>query len=88
MNFNWTELLKSTMVMFAVIDIVGSIPFLLDIKKKAGDIHAERASLRDAAGLKVGLSIAPSEKIVNIQMIQRRDQFVVLYETNRSIICH
>ncbi|MDA8901347.1 MarC family protein [bacterium] len=45
MNFNWTELLKSTMVMFAVIDIVGSIPFLLDIKKKAGDIHAERASL-------------------------------------------
>jgi len=45
MNLNWTELLKSTMVMFAVIDIVGSIPFLLDIKRKAGDIHAERASL-------------------------------------------
>ena len=45
MQLNWTELLKSTMVMFAVIDIVGSIPFLLDIKKKAGDIHAETASL-------------------------------------------
>lgn len=45
MEFNWTELLKSTMVMFAVIDIVGSIPFLLDIKQKAGDIHPERASL-------------------------------------------
>ena len=45
MQLNWTELLKSTMVMFAVIDIVGSIPFLLDIKKKAGDIHAEKASL-------------------------------------------
>ncbi|MDB4676078.1 MarC family protein [Flavobacteriales bacterium] len=45
MAFDWTELLKSGMVMFAVIDIVGSIPFLLDIKKKAGDIHAERASL-------------------------------------------
>ena len=45
MQLNWTELLKSTMVMFAVIDIVGSIPFLLDIKRKAGDIHAEKASL-------------------------------------------
>jgi multiple antibiotic resistance protein len=45
MVFNGTELLKSAMVMFAVIDIVGSIPFLLDIKQKAGDIHAERASL-------------------------------------------
>ena len=45
MQLNWTELLKSTMVMFAVIDIVGSIPFPLDIKKKAGDIHAEKASL-------------------------------------------
>ena len=45
MQLNWTELLKSTMVMFAVIDIVGSIRFLLDIKKKAGDIHAEKASL-------------------------------------------
>ena len=45
MAFDWTELLKSGMVMFAVIDILGSIPFLLDIKKKAGDIHAEKASL-------------------------------------------
>lgn len=45
MVFNWTELLKSAMVMFAVIDIVGSIPFLLDIKQKAGDIHPERATM-------------------------------------------
>jgi len=53
MQLNWTELLKSTMVMFAVIDIVGSIPFLLDIKKKAGDIHAEKASLV-ALGIMLG----------------------------------
>ena len=45
MQLNWTELIKSTMVMFAVIDIVGSIPFLLDIKQKAGSIHAEKATL-------------------------------------------
>ena len=45
MTFDTTELLKSAMVMFAVIDIVGSIPFLLDIKQKAGDIHPERATI-------------------------------------------
>ena len=40
-----TQLLKSTMVLFAVIDIVGSIPVLMDVKRKSGDIHPGRASL-------------------------------------------
>lgn len=44
MDFNWDEFLKSTMVIFAVIDIVGSIPIILDLKRKVGDIHAGRAS--------------------------------------------
>ncbi|MDA0568538.1 MAG: MarC family protein [Bacteroidetes bacterium] len=39
------QLLKSTMVLFAVIDIVGSIPVLMDVKRKSGDIHPGRASL-------------------------------------------
>ena len=42
---NWEELLQSTMVLFAVVDIVGSIPILVDVKQKAGDIHAGRATL-------------------------------------------
>jgi len=43
--FNWEEFLKSTMVIFAVIDIIGSIPIILDLKRKVGDIHSGRASL-------------------------------------------
>ncbi|MDG2312290.1 MAG: MarC family protein [Flavobacteriales bacterium] len=39
------QLLKSTMVLFAVIDIVGSIPILMDVKQKSGDIHPGRATL-------------------------------------------
>ena len=39
------QLLKSTMVLFAVIDIVGSIPVLMDVKRKSGDIHPGRATL-------------------------------------------
>jgi len=45
MLFNWEEFLKSTMVIFAVIDIIGSIPIILDLKRKVGDIHSGRASL-------------------------------------------
>ena len=42
---NWEELLQSTMVLFAVVDIVGSIPIRVDVKEKGGDIHAGRATL-------------------------------------------
>jgi len=45
MTLDYTELLKSTMVLFAVIDIVGSIPILMDVKRKSGNIHPGRATL-------------------------------------------
>jgi|TARA_B110000459_G_C16613615_1_gene497550 multiple antibiotic resistance protein len=45
MTLDYTQLLKSTMVLFAVIDIVGSIPILMDVKQKAGNIHPGRATL-------------------------------------------
>jgi len=44
MKFNFTEFFSASMVMFAVIDIIGSIPILLDIKKKTGHIQAGKAS--------------------------------------------
>ena len=45
MSFNFKDYFSATMVMFAVIDIIGSIPILLDIKKKTGHINSEKASL-------------------------------------------
>lgn len=41
---NITEILTASLVLFAVIDIVGSIPLILDIKQKAGKVNAEKAS--------------------------------------------
>ena len=43
MAFNLTEIASATMVLFAVIDIIGSIPIILDIKKRAGEVHPEKA---------------------------------------------
>ncbi|WP_428224233.1 MarC family protein [Flavobacterium sp.] len=45
MNFDWREVLTVGMVLFAVIDIVGSIPIIVDLRNKIGHIHAERASV-------------------------------------------
>lgn len=45
-GFNGNELLKATMVLFAVIDIVGSIPIIIRLKEKSGeDIHALYATV-------------------------------------------
>ena len=45
MNLNFLEILSASMVLFAVIDIIGSIPIILDLKKKGGQIEALKASL-------------------------------------------
>lgn len=39
------EILTCTMVLFAVIDIIGSIPIIVSLKKKFGQIEAEKASI-------------------------------------------
>jgi multiple antibiotic resistance protein len=43
--FNTGELFKASMVLFAVIDIVGSIPLIIKLKETSGDISELRASL-------------------------------------------
>lgn len=43
--FSLKETLTTTMVLFAVIDIVGSIPIIVSLKQKFGKIEAERATI-------------------------------------------
>ena len=45
MNFNFKEIFTAFMVLFAVIDIVGNIPIIIDLRKKAGHIQSEKASV-------------------------------------------
>ena len=45
MGFNLTEIVSATMVLFAVIDIIGSIPIIIEIKSKAGEVYPAKASL-------------------------------------------
>ncbi|RZN83694.1 MAG: MarC family protein [Winogradskyella sp.] len=45
MEFNFKEILTAFMVLFAVIDIIGNIPIIIDLRKKVGHIQSEKASI-------------------------------------------
>jgi multiple antibiotic resistance protein len=45
MQLNMTEILAAFMVLFAIIDILGSIPIILDLKSKIGTIYPARTTL-------------------------------------------
>ncbi len=49
MNINISELLTVTFTLFAVIDIIGSIPILVSLKEKMGGIREWRATLISGA---------------------------------------
>lgn len=45
MDFNFKEILTATMILFAVIDIIGSLPIIISLREKAGHIQSEMASV-------------------------------------------
>jgi multiple antibiotic resistance protein len=45
MEFKALDILSVFMVLFAVIDITGSIPYILEIKRKSGKVEAGKATL-------------------------------------------
>ena len=42
---NFKQIFTATMILFAVIDIVGSIPIIVDLRRKVGHIQSEKASI-------------------------------------------
>lgn len=57
MNFTLDELITVTFTLFAVIDIIGSIPLLISLKQKMGGIRELRATLISGALMIVFLFI-------------------------------
>ena len=45
MQLSFKEVFTAFMVLFAVIDIIGNIPIIIDLRKKVGHIQSERASI-------------------------------------------
>ena len=44
-NFNFQQILSAFIVLFAVIDIIGAVPIIIDLKDKGKDVNALKATL-------------------------------------------
>ena len=63
-NFDFREIATATMVLFAVIDILGSVPIIIGLRKKVGHIESEKASIVSSAIMVAFLFVG--EEILNL----------------------
>lgn len=64
MSFDYKQIATITMILFAVIDVVGSLPILLDLQNKLGKIQAEKATMASGSIMIVFMFIG--EQILKI----------------------
>ena len=64
MELDFKEIITVGMVLFAVIDIVGTIPIVVDLRTKHGHIESEKASL--VAGLIMIIFLFIGEEFLNL----------------------
>ena len=64
MELDFKEILTVSMVLFAVIDIVGTIPIIVDLRTKHGHIESEKASI--VAGFIMIVFLFIGEELLNI----------------------
>ena len=50
-NFNFQQILSAFIVLFAVIDIIGAIPIIIELKDKGKDVNALKATGAITAGM-------------------------------------
>jgi len=64
MNFNFREIATISMILFAVIDVIGSLPVIIDLQGKHGKIKSEKATVVSGVIMIVFMFIG--EQILNL----------------------
>ncbi len=64
LNFDLRQIATSSMILFAVIDIVGSIPIIIGLRNKVGHIQSEKASI--VAAIMMVAFLFVGEEILNL----------------------
>ncbi|HLU89644.1 MAG TPA: MarC family protein [Cyclobacteriaceae bacterium] len=62
--FEFKDILSVTLILFSVIDILGSIPIVISLRKKVGHIQSEKATI--AAGILMVLFLLLGEVILSL----------------------
>ena len=47
--FDFKEIVSVTLILFSVIDVIGSLPVIIDLRRKSGKIESERATFASGA---------------------------------------
>lgn len=45
MNIDFKQIASATMILFAVIDVIGNVPIIVDLRRKVGHVQSEKASI-------------------------------------------
>ena len=64
MHLSFKEIFTVFMVLFAVIDIIGNVPIVIDLRKKVGHIQSEKAAI--IAGIIMILFLFLGKSILNL----------------------
>ncbi len=64
MNFDVKEIVSATMVLFAVVDIIGSVPIIINLRKKVGRIQSEKTAI--VAGILLILFLFIGKQLLNL----------------------
>ena len=72
-NFNFQQILSAFIVLFAVIDIIGAIPIIIDLKDKGKDVNALKATL-------ISFSIV-------IRVLLRRGYIAQAFPCGHRVVC-
>lgn len=89
MNLSFKEIATATMVLFAVIDIVGAIPVIISLREKSGKIKSGRASI--IAGIVLIVFLFVGEEIlkligINVNEFAVAGAFVVFFISLEMIL--
>lgn len=89
-NFDITQIGKATMILFAVVDIIGSIPMVIEIKRRAGGIiHPFRATMV-SLGIMIGVLFLGESILevlgVHIQEFAVAGSFVLFFMSLEMIL--
>ncbi len=62
--FDFKEILSVSLILFSVIDILGSVPIIIDLRKKVGHVQSEKATV--ASGVLMVLFLFLGESILKL----------------------
>ena len=68
MHFNFIDIFSIFMVLFAIIDIPGNIPVIIDIKSKSGDINSIQVTL-----VSLVIFLLAMEMVLGIELFKHQD---------------